>query len=822
MKHLKGLRFSGTLMSIALLSACGSGSSDTSVAELTPTAPTQPISSNDTTAPVIELLGESPYTLALGQAFEEPGAKAMDNVDGEVPVTVNRPSLSDIGTYSIIYSAKDSAGNESSTARTVFVKDVVAPVITLIGSSNLTISYGEPYNEQGATAIDDTDGNVDVNINGSVGEELGNYILTYSAIDTSGNESSIQRAVIVEDVVAPVITLIGSDRLKMSFGEYYNEQGATAIDDTDGSVDVTIFGTIGDELGNYTLTYSAIDTSGNESSIQRAVIVEDVLAPVITLIGSDRVTMSFGEYYNEQGATAIDDTDGSVDVTIIGSIGEELGTYILAYSAADTSGNASSIQRAVTVDDLIGPVIALNGQENINLEFGNSYNEQGATAIDDVDGNVEVSIDGTVEEDVGTYIVSYSATDNAGNESIVERRVKVEKWLFEDDIKRDIVQSTPTAINVPKGLAARLDIEYLGAFRVVAQGESNSGGAVGTLGFNYDNNSLYLAGWSREHAIAEFRIPNEFSFENDAIDIPSASVLQDYVIIRERKQEGKANNRINGMLYYEQNLLVTSEIWYDATGANKDNLQVFSDSMALATGNYKGMLQLEGEAKAAGYMSIIPEMWQEAFGGEYLAGWASNYSITSRYSQGPSLYVFDPEEAVFTADMNNKKVKSTSKMVFPLGNGTTLVKDGSVNKRDISPIWGPSSRANYGFIVPNSDIFMVVGKHSGIHSGIGYKIIQDNGHECGGPCTYEADDNYNYFWLFDVNEILDAQSPHEIQPISYGKWSHPYDKSGKYRVIGAVFDHVQKRLFVTIELAGSLSLYDYAPLVISYGLKAKE
>ena len=677
MKHFKSLRFSVILTAVALLNACGSGSSDTIVAEPTPTAlaqpptaPAQPISSNDTTAPVIELLGESQYTLALGQAFEDPGAKAMDNVDGEVAVTANRPSLSDIGTYSIIYSAKDSAGNES--------------------------------------------------------------------------------------------------------------------------------------------------------SIQRTVIVEDVLAPVITLNGSDRITMSFGESYNEQGATAIDDTDDSVDVTISGSIGEELGTYILTYSAADTSGNGSSIQRAVTIDDLIGPVIALNGLENINLEFGNSYNEQGATATDNLDGNVEVSIDGNVGEDVGTYIVSYSATDNAGNESIVERRVKVEKWLFEEDIKRDIVQSTPTSINVPKGLAARLNIEYLGAFRVVAQGESNSGGAVGTLGFNYDNNSLYLAGWSREHAIAEFRIPNEFSFENEAIDIPSANVLQDYVIIREKKQEGKANNRINGMLYYEQNLLVTSEIWYDATGANKDNLQVFSDSMALATGNYKGMLQLEGEAKAAGYMSLIPEKWQEAFGGEYLAGWASNYSITSRYSQGPSLYVFDPEEAVFTADMNNKKVNSTSKMVFPLGNGTTLVEDGDVNKRDISPIWGPSSRANYGFIVPNSDIFMVVGKHSGIHSGIGYKIIQDNGHECGGPCTYEADDNYNYFWLFDVNEILDAQSPHEIQPISYGKWSHPYDKSGKYRVIGAVFDHIQERLFVTIELAGSVGQYDYAPLVVSYGLKAKK
>jgi hypothetical protein len=383
------------------------------------------------------------------------------------------------------------------------------------------------------------------------------------------------------------------------------------------------------------------------------------------------------------------------------------------------------------------------------------------------------------------------------------------------------VQSTPISINVPKGLAARLDIEYLGAFRVVARGESNSSDAVGTLGLNYDNNSLYLAGWSRDHAIAEFRIPNVFSFENDAIDIPSAGVLQDYVKIKEKKQVGSSTNRINGILYYEQNLLVTSEIWYDATSANKDNLQVFSDSLALGTSNYKGMLQLEGEAKASGYMSLIPENWQEAFGGKYLAGWASNYSITSRYSQGPSLYVFDPEEAVFTADMNNRAVQSTPKMVFSLEEGKTLVVDGDVVKRDISPIWGPQAKARYGFIVPDSDIFMVIGSHEGIHSGIGYKITQDNGSLCGGSCPYEAADKYNYFWLFDVNEILNAENPHSIQPISYGKWSHPYDNEGQFRIKGAVFDHTIDRLFVTIELAGSVGNYDYAPLIVTYQLTAK-
>ncbi|MBU3005741.1 hypothetical protein [Paraglaciecola arctica] len=390
--------------------------------------------------------------------------------------------------------------------------------------------------------------------------------------------------------------------------------------------------------------------------------------------------------------------------------------------------------------------------------------------------------------------------------------------LFEEDIAEDIRQSVPSDINLPLGLQATLDIEYLGAFRVVAEGQSNSNYAVGTLGFNPDNNSIFMAGHAYHNAIAEFEVPSHFSFETQAANIPAAAVLQDYVQILNKKEIGNTNNKINGILYHDQNLLVSSEVWYDASGSNADNLQVFSNALDVSSSSYKGMLQLEGKAKAAGYMFKVPNELTEQVGSEYLVGWATNYSIVSRYSQGPSLYRFDPEQAIDSVLSVNRTIDTDELMVFPFAEDKQLVEGSDLYTLDISPIWGPTTKAKFGFIIPGTSYFLAVGQHSGLHSGIGYKITQNNGNLCGGPCPFDSDDVYNYFWLFDVNEMLAADEPWLVQPISYGKWSHPYDKGGARPVSGGTYDDQNNILYLSIEGAGQTGDYDRPPLIISYKL----
>ena len=321
-----------------------------------------------------------------------------------------------------------------------------------------------------------------------------------------------------------------------------------------------------------------------------------------------------------------------------------------------------------------------------------------------------------------------------------------------------------------------------------------------------------MAGHTQHNAIAEFKVPNELSFESEKTDIIAAEVLQEYVTILDKKVDGGTNNRINGIMKYNDALLVTSEIWYDASGTNKDNFQIFSDASNLAESDFKGMLQLDSAAQAAGYMSKIPADKVDELGGEYMVGWTTNYAIVSRYSQGPSIFTFDPEKAV-EADI---RVETSPKLLYPFEPGKELVDEGSIYKRDISPVWGPMSRAFYAFIIPGTDYFMAVGRHGGIHSGVGYKITQEDGYVCGGPCTYMSDDMYNYFWIFKVEDILNAEELWDAQPVSYGKWSHPYDEGGQKEVIGATFDEETSRLYISLRGAGQIEMYDRPPLILAY------
>ena len=69
------------------------------------------------------------------------------------------------------------------------------------------------------------------------------------------------------DTTAPVITLNGAASVQINEGEAYEEQGATARDNVDGSVDVVVSGEVGSEPGVYTITYAATDAAGNSSQM---------------------------------------------------------------------------------------------------------------------------------------------------------------------------------------------------------------------------------------------------------------------------------------------------------------------------------------------------------------------------------------------------------------------------------------------------------------------------------------------------------------------------------------------------------------------------
>ena len=185
----------------------------------------------------------------------------------------------------------------------------------------------------------------------------GVYDVMVTAADELGNMATIPSTLTI-DITAPVLALVGTDPVDVNLNGVYTEEGATGTDNIDPTVTVVVGGDTVDTsvLGNeYTVTYSATDTSGNSSEITRVVRIKDLEGPVLTLNGDSPMNLAVGQDYIESGATGIDNVDVSVVVTIGGDTVNTavVGTYSVTYDAVDTAGNiATQITRIVVVSDL--------------------------------------------------------------------------------------------------------------------------------------------------------------------------------------------------------------------------------------------------------------------------------------------------------------------------------------------------------------------------------------------------------------------------------------------------------------------------------------
>lgn len=165
----------------------------------------------DTTAPVITLVGSTSITITVGDSYSEPGYSATDNVDGNITANVvvggDVVNPNAVGTYVVTYNVSDAAGNAAQqVTRTVTVEaqvDTTAPVITLTGSTSITITVGDSYSEPGYSATDNVDGDITANV--VVGGDVvdpntaGTYVVTYNVSDAAGNAAQqVTRTVTVE------------------------------------------------------------------------------------------------------------------------------------------------------------------------------------------------------------------------------------------------------------------------------------------------------------------------------------------------------------------------------------------------------------------------------------------------------------------------------------------------------------------------------------------------------------------------------------------------------------------------------------------------
>ena len=158
-------------------------------------------------------------------------------------------------------------------------------------------------------------------------------------------------------------------------------------------------------------------------------IAENTAKPEIHLIGAEEISLNLGETYEEQGAEAKLNED-KLTPEIMGEVDTNIpGEYIIKYTVANKKGkNETTVKRRVLVKDNIAPTIELKGEDTIKLFVGDKYEEKGASANDNIDGdltnNIEIigSVDTSKPEN---YEIEYKIKDSAGNQATAKRKVIV-------------------------------------------------------------------------------------------------------------------------------------------------------------------------------------------------------------------------------------------------------------------------------------------------------------------------------------------------------------------------------------------------------------
>ena len=241
------------------------------------------------------------------------------------------------------------------------------------GPAELTVAYGEPFQDPGFTAVSNgelfgagsyplptlTEGEVDTG-------KLGDYTLTYKAYWLL-MEYHCTRLVHVADLKAPVITLKEKPGYEPSWFTGYEEEGYSALDDHDGDLSDKVTRTpVGD-----TIVYSVTDGAGNTATAVRE-LHYTIAVPEIRLLGEAEQTMSAGLSYVDPGYTAGDSlgNDLSGYVHVEGQvIPYEPGEYQILYSISNDLGETVSATRTVTVLPVRNPDTVTPDGKTIYLTF---------------------------------------------------------------------------------------------------------------------------------------------------------------------------------------------------------------------------------------------------------------------------------------------------------------------------------------------------------------------------------------------------------------------------------------------------------------------
>jgi hypothetical protein len=278
------------------------------------------------------------------------------------------------------WTATDACGNTANCVQHITFVDTTAPTIGPAGADD-TIECPASPQFTPPTASDSCDPNasvVEVSDVITPGVCAGTYTetKTWKAVDACLNESdTVSQTITVVDTTAPVITCPLSQIVPADTGQCsasVDVGTATATDSC--NCDVVISGVRSDAplalsdpypVGTTTITWTATDAEGNQSSCQQTVEVQDTQAPVITACAPNKsLTIRSTETSTNAspGVPTVSDNCGIASVVGVRDDGMALSdpypagptpgsskTTTITWTVTDVHGNTTTCQSTITV-----------------------------------------------------------------------------------------------------------------------------------------------------------------------------------------------------------------------------------------------------------------------------------------------------------------------------------------------------------------------------------------------------------------------------------------------------------------------------------------
>ncbi len=316
----------------------------------------------------------------------------------------------------------------------------------------------------------------------------------------------------------PSISFKGGDSIELEVGAQYDESTVKASNGfqdlsdrlkSDKQVDT---GKIGEYVIRYTLEYK-----GKTYYADRTITVVDKQAPEITLTENN-------------GYTAHDNYDGDLTDKVNVTTEEQAdGRFLITYTVEDSSGNKATATKTVDTLDTVAPEISLKGNYIKTLLVGETYTDEGCTAVDNIDGDISSKVVSSCggefkAEEAGTFRITYTITDSSNNSASAERVIKVinkigydsSTWATPDG--KGVICLTfddgPGLKNTPKNLdtlkkygikATFFIVDYSDDKKAIVQREVDEGHTVALhtykhdYGWVYANEDNYLEGINKLH-----------------------------------------------------------------------------------------------------------------------------------------------------------------------------------------------------------------------------------------------------------------------------------------------------------------------------------